>query len=75
MGRGRIASIGDSQKTDALNQLSYTNRLGEVVRRSEGLAVASLEMFLDGLFSDDKETPHQVTGAPSPPLLLGAGLI
>lgn len=41
---------------------SYTTREGEVVRRSEGLAVASLDMFLAGLFSDDSNTPHQVTG-------------
>lgn len=32
------------------------------MRRSEGLAVASLEMYLDGLFSDDSSKPHQVTG-------------
>lgn len=44
------------------NTWSYKTRQGEVTRRSEGLAVASLEMFLDGLFSDDKNVPHQVTG-------------
>jgi hypothetical protein len=32
------------------------------VRRSEGLAVASLEMYMDGLFSDDKAEPYRVTG-------------
>lgn len=44
------------------NVWSYTTSDGEVVRRSEGLAVASLDMFLAGLFSDEKDTPHQVTG-------------
>ena len=44
------------------NLWSYTTSGGEVVRRSEGLAVASLDMFLAGLFSDDKDAPHQVTG-------------
>jgi hypothetical protein len=44
------------------NVWSYTTKGGEVVRRSEGLAVASLDMFLAGLFSEDPNTPHQVTG-------------
>lgn len=35
---------------------------GKVYRRSEGLAVASLEMFKTGLFSSDKEQPCQVDG-------------
>lgn len=44
------------------NVWSYATGNGEVVRRSEGLAVASLDMFLAGLFSHDKDIPHQVTG-------------
>jgi hypothetical protein len=36
---------------------------GRTYRRSEGLAIASLEMFKDGLFSSDKSQPHQVDGA------------
>jgi hypothetical protein len=44
------------------NSWSYTTKSGENVRRSEGLAVANLEMYLDGLFSDDPESPYQVTG-------------
>jgi hypothetical protein len=48
------------------NSWSYTTKSGENVRRSEGLAVASLEMYLDGLFSDDEKVPYQVTGKPSP---------
>ena len=44
------------------NVWAYSTKDGEVVRRSEGLAVASLDMFLAGLFSDDPNTPHQVTG-------------
>lgn len=36
---------------------------GRIYRRSEGLAVASLEMFKMGLFSSDPEQPYQVDGA------------
>ncbi|KAE8447824.1 hypothetical protein EG329_010053 [Mollisiaceae sp. DMI_Dod_QoI] len=35
---------------------------GRVFRRSEGLAIASLEMFQDGLFSSNSSQPHQVDG-------------
>ena len=40
---------------------SRTN--GKYYRRSEGLAVASLEMFSSGLFSSDPNQPCQVDGA------------
>ena len=33
---------------------------GRIYRRSEGLAIASLEMFKEGLFSGDKSQPHRV---------------
>lgn len=33
---------------------------GRTYRRSEGLAIASLEMFKAGTFSSDPEQPHQV---------------
>lgn len=33
---------------------------GKVYRRSEGLAVASLEMFKAGMFSSDDNQPYQV---------------
>lgn len=33
---------------------------GRVYKRSEGLAIASLEMFKDGLFSSNKQQRHQV---------------
>lgn len=36
---------------------------GKIYRRSEGLAVASLEMFQSGLFSSNSAQPHQVDGA------------
>ncbi|OQO15137.1 hypothetical protein B0A48_00519 [Cryoendolithus antarcticus] len=36
---------------------------GKVYRRSEGLAVASLEMFKTGMFSSNPEQPHQVDSA------------
>jgi hypothetical protein len=40
---------------------SYTSKEnGQVYKRSEGLAVASLEMFKTGLFSSDEAQPYQV---------------
>jgi len=35
---------------------------GRTYRRSEGLAIASLEMFKDGTFSSNKNRLHQVDG-------------
>lgn len=35
---------------------------GRVYRRSEGLAVASIEMFKAGIFSSNPSAPHQVDG-------------
>ncbi len=35
---------------------------GRIYRRSEGLAIASLEMFKDGTFSSNRTQPHQVDG-------------
>jgi Protein of unknown function (DUF1688) len=43
------------------NQWSYKSKEnGKVYRRSEGLAVASLEMFKTGAFSSDPNEPHMV---------------
>ena len=43
------------------NTWSYKSKeSGKIYRRSEGLAVASLEMFKAGTFSSDKSQPHQV---------------
>lgn len=36
---------------------------GKIYRRSEGLAVASLEMFKGGWFSSNPQEPHQVDSA------------
>ncbi|EWC47473.1 hypothetical protein DRE_00441 [Drechslerella stenobrocha 248] len=36
---------------------------GRIYRRSEGLAVASLDMFKDGLFSSDPHNPFRVDGS------------
>ncbi|RQM08550.1 hypothetical protein DH86_00000268 [Scytalidium sp. 3C] len=36
---------------------------GRYYKRSEGLAVVSLEMFQSGLFSSNRSQPHQVDGA------------
>jgi hypothetical protein len=45
-------------------QWSYKSKeSGKVYSRSEGLAVASLEMFKAGAFSSDKSQPHQVDAA------------
>lgn len=42
---------------------SYTSpENGRTYRRSEGLAVASLDMFKKGLFSSNDSQPHQVDG-------------
>ncbi|KAH6664538.1 hypothetical protein B0J14DRAFT_493503 [Halenospora varia] len=35
---------------------------GKIYRRSEGLAIASLEMFKSGAFSSNSSQPHQVDG-------------
>ena len=40
-----------------------SNESGRIYRRSEGLAVASLEMFSAGLFSSDRAQPCQVDSA------------
>ena len=46
------------------NQWSYRSKeSGKVFRRSEGLAVASLEMFKTGAFSSDAAEPHRVDRA------------
>ena len=46
------------------NEWSYRSKeSGKVFSRSEGLAVASLEMFKSGLFSSDPTEPCQVDGA------------
>ncbi len=42
---------------------SYIDRQGIETRRSEGLAVASLEAFTSGLFSDDPARPLQATAS------------
>lgn len=40
----------------------YKAQNGKIYRRSEGLAVSSLEMFQTGLFSSNSMQPHQVDG-------------
>lgn len=45
------------------NSWSYKSKEdGKTYRRSEGLAIASLEMFKDGKFSSNQSQPHQVDG-------------
>jgi hypothetical protein len=45
------------------NSWSYkSNENGRTYRRSEGLAIASLEMFKAGKFSSNQQQPHQVDG-------------
>jgi len=38
----------------------YVTQEGKVLNRSEGLAIAAKEMFLDGIFSSDVSVPHRV---------------
>jgi Protein of unknown function (DUF1688) len=42
------------------NLWKYTTKQGRKYGRSEGLAVASLEMFEQGVFSSDQSDPHRV---------------
>lgn len=42
------------------NKWSYKAKTGRTYRRSEGLAVASIEMFEKGMFSSDPAVPTQV---------------
>jgi len=39
---------------------SYRTKRGQVIGRSEGLAIASFDMFADGAFSSDPAVPHRV---------------
>lgn len=63
----RIASLWDLAIISVLvdagagSSWSYLDeKTSEVYSRSEGLAIASLDMFLKGLFSGDKSNPYQV---------------
>jgi hypothetical protein len=59
------------------SQWKFTASDGKVYRRSEGLAVASLEMFEAGAFSSDPNQPHQVDSTALKSLtaeILGKGL-
>lgn len=40
----------------------YTTKEGQTIGRSEGLAIASLDMFLDGYFSSDTVVKDRVDG-------------
>jgi hypothetical protein len=45
------------------NTWSYKSKQnGRIYRRSEGLAIASLEMFKGGIFSSNESQPYQVDG-------------
>jgi len=47
------------------NAWSYREKgTGDIYSRSEGLAIASLDMFKDGMFSGDPEQPYRVDGIP-----------
>lgn len=46
------------------NQWSYTEKgTNQIFTRSEGLGVASLQMFTDGLFSGSATQPFRVDGS------------
>lgn len=42
------------------NVWKFTTKQNKKYGRSEGLAVASLDMFEKGMFSSDKSDPHRV---------------
>jgi len=42
------------------NAWKFTTKQNKKYGRSEGLAVASLDMFEKGMFSSDKSDPHRV---------------
>ena len=45
------------------NEWKYTEKeSGESYNRSEGLAVASFDMFVQGFFSEDSKNPFRVDG-------------
>ena len=44
-------------------QWRYRDRDGRAIGRSEGLAIASLDMFVDGLFSSDPQHPLRADAA------------
>ena len=48
------------------NQWTYNDEAsGKSFSRSEGLGVASINMFSEGFFSGDSQQPHKVDGASS----------
>lgn len=48
------------------NVWSYTEpSSGQKFTRSEGLGVASVHMFTEGLFSGDRDQPYRVDGQPA----------
>lgn len=53
----------------------HRHSTGEKISRSEGLAVASLEMFKDGLFSDQKEGEGRCRATCKPVLNLLSSII
>lgn len=53
------------------SQWGYKAQNGRIYKRSEGLAVASLEMFTSGLFSSDMSQPCRVDGTALKGLTVG----
>lgn len=52
------------------NVWSYTETpSGQKFARSEGLGVASVHMFTEGLFSGDPDQPYRVDGQPAAPII------
>ena len=57
-----LATISVLLDAGAGSSWQYRDDHGHVRERSEGLAIATFEMFKDGIFSSDAALPHRVNG-------------
>ena len=57
-----LATISVLLDAGAGNSWKYRDSHGRIQERSEGLAIATFDMFRDGIFSSDAAQPHRVNG-------------
>ena len=57
-----LATISVLLDAGAGSSWKYRDTHGRIQERSEGLAIATFDMFRDGLFSSDAAQPHRVNG-------------
>ena len=57
-----LATISVLLDAGAGSQWKYRDQQGVIQERSEGLAIATFDMFRDGVFSSDPALPHRVNG-------------